>query len=100
MCIYILILYSIKFSLDIYNYSSKNSNAFKYLLMPELRTLILYMLHDLINFLVYNICEIHKFFPLKDFVSNIVYLYLTDCNFDVKDTSLENINVSIHIPSY
>lgn len=95
-----MILYPIKFSLDTCNYTSKNSNAFKYLLMPELRTLLLDMLHDLINFLVYNISEIHKFFPLKDFVSNIVYLYLTDCNVDVKDTSLENINVSILILSY
>lgn len=70
----------------------KNPNVFKYLLMPELRTLLITVLQDLINNLVYNISEVHTFFPLKDSVSNIVYLYKTDCKIDLKNTSFDNIN--------
>ncbi|XP_016662271.1 uncharacterized protein LOC100167172 isoform X2 [Acyrthosiphon pisum] len=75
-----------------HTYDGKNPNAFKYLLMPELRTLLITVLQDLINNLVYNISEVHTFFPLKDSVSNIVYLYKTDCKIDLKNTSFENIN--------
>lgn len=65
-----------------------------FLLMPELRTLLLTVMQDLINSLVHDISEVHAFFPLKDFVSNIIYLYNMDCKIDLNDTSLENINVS------
>lgn len=78
-----------------HTYDGKNPNAFKYLLMPELRTLLITVLQELINNLVYNVSEVHTFFPLKDSVSNIVYLYKTDCKIDLKNTSFENINVSI-----
>lgn len=66
-----------------------------YLLMPELKSLLITVLQDLINSLVYNVSEVHTFFPLKDSVSNIIYLYRTDCKIDLKNNSLENINVSI-----
>jgi len=66
-----------------------------YLMMPELKVLLLTVLKDLINSLVYNISDIHTFFPLKDSMSNITYLYLTDYKIDFQDTSIENINVSI-----
>jgi hypothetical protein len=62
--------------------------------MPELKNLLLTVMQDLINNLIHNISEIHQFFPLKDSISNIVYLYLTDCKIDLENTSLENINVS------
>lgn len=65
-----------------------------YLLMPELKILLLTVIQDLVNNLVYNISEIHTFFPLKDSVSNIIHLYLADCKIDIQNTSLENINVS------
>lgn len=65
-----------------------------YLMMPELKNVLMTTLQDLINHLIYNISEVHTYFPLKKSVSNVVYLYLTDCNIDVKDTSLENIYVS------
>lgn len=64
-------------------------------MMPELKLLLLTIIQDLINSLVQNISEIHKFFPLKDSVSNIVYLYLTDSKVNIQDISLENLNVSI-----
>ncbi|VVC36528.1 Hypothetical protein CINCED_3A022662 [Cinara cedri] len=70
----------------------KNSNIYLYLLMPELKSLLLTELQDLINCLVYNISEVQTFFPLKDSVKNIIYLYLTDCKIDIENTSLENIN--------
>lgn len=76
-------------------YASKNANAFIYLLMPELKNRFLTVLQDLINNLIYNISKIHTFFPLKNSVSNIVYLYLTDCKIDLENISLENINVSV-----
>lgn len=63
--------------------------------MPELKSLLLTELQDLIDCLVYNISEVHKFFPLKESVSNIIYLYLTDCKIDLENMSLENINVSM-----
>jgi len=63
--------------------------------MPELKTLLITVLQDLINNLVYSVTEVHTFFPLKDSVSDIVYLYRTDCKIDIENTSLENINVSI-----
>lgn len=63
--------------------------------MPELKTVLLVTFSELIGNLVYNISEIHKFFPLKDSVSKMVYLYLTDCKIDTEDTSLENLNVSV-----
>lgn len=72
----------------------KNADSFKYLLMPELKTLLLTTLNELIDNLVYNISKIQKFFPLKDSVSSMVYLYLTDCKIDTQNTSLENLNVS------
>ncbi|CAI6358990.1 unnamed protein product [Macrosiphum euphorbiae] len=75
-----------------HTYDGKNPNAFKYLLMPELRTLLITVLQELINNLVYNVSEVHTFFPLKDLFSNIVYLYKTDCKIDLKNTSFENIN--------
>jgi len=78
-------------------YVDKNIHFFMYLLMPELKSILLNVLQDLINHLIYNISEVHTFFPLKDFISNVVYLYLTDCEIDVKNTSLENINVSIKL---
>lgn len=67
-----------------------------YLLMPELKSLLLAVIQDLINCLVKNISEVHTFFPLKDSVTNVAYLYLTDCTIDLKNTSLENINVSLY----
>ncbi|CAH1732545.1 unnamed protein product [Aphis gossypii] len=73
-------------------YAGKNPNAFKYLLMPELKSLLITVLQDLINNLVYNISDVHTFFPLKDSVSNIAYLYRTDCKIDINNTSFENIN--------
>ncbi|XP_025191236.1 uncharacterized protein LOC112591595 isoform X2 [Melanaphis sacchari] len=73
-------------------YAGKNPNAFKYLLMPELKSLLTSVLQDLINNLGCNISEIHSFFPLKDSVSNIVYLYRTDHKIDLNNTSFENIN--------
>lgn len=63
--------------------------------MPELKSLLLTELQDLIDCLVYNITEVHKFFSLKNSVSNIIYLYLTDCKINLENTSLENINVSM-----
>jgi len=63
--------------------------------MPELKLLLITVLQDLIDNLVYNVSEITTFFPLKDSVSNIVYLYRTDCKIDLQNTSFENINVSI-----
>lgn len=63
--------------------------------MPELKTLLITVIQDLINNLIYNVTEVHTFFPLKDSVSNIAYLYRTDCKIDIKNTSFENINVSI-----
>ncbi|XP_015370720.1 PREDICTED: uncharacterized protein LOC107166531 [Diuraphis noxia] len=75
-----------------HTYAGKNPNAFKYLLMPELKYLLITVLQDLINNLVHNVSEVHSFFPLKDSVSNIVYLYRTDCKIDLKNTSIENIN--------
>jgi len=63
--------------------------------MPELKYLLITVLQDMINNLVHNVSEVHTFFPLKDSVSNIVYLYRTDCKIDLKNTSIENINVSI-----
>lgn len=62
--------------------------------MPELKSLLITVLQDLINNLVYNISDVHTFFPLKDSVSNIAYLYRTDCKIDINNTSFENINVS------
>lgn len=62
--------------------------------MPELKILLMTVVQDLINNLVNKISEIHTYFPLKDSVSNVVYLYLADCKIDLKNTSLENINVS------
>lgn len=67
-----------------------------YLLMPELKTLLITVIQDIINNLVFNIAQVRAFFPLKNSVSNAVYLYLTDCKVDLKDTSLENLNVSIY----
>lgn len=67
-----------------------------YLLMPELRTLLFTVIQDIINNLVFNISQVHAFFPLKDSITNVVYLYLTDCRVDLQDTSLENLNVSIY----
>lgn len=62
--------------------------------MPELKTMLLTVIQDLVNNLVYSIAEIHSFFPLKNAVSDAVYLYLTDCKIDLHNTSLDNINVS------
>jgi len=93
--IIIIVYYNIFFYYSCYDtYAGKNSNAFKYLLMPELKSLLITVLQDLINNLVYNISEVHKFFPLKESVSNIVYLYRTDCKIDLNNISFENINVS------
>lgn len=74
---------------------NKNSNSFVYLLMPELKNMMLTIIQNLINNLVYNISEIHTFFPLKDSVINIINLSLTDYKIDLQNTSLENINVYI-----
>jgi len=63
--------------------------------MPEFKSLLITVLQELINNLVNNVSEVHTFFPLKDSVSNIVYLYRTDCKIDLNNTSFENINVSI-----
>lgn len=67
-----------------------------YLLMPELKSVLFAVIQDLIDCLVKNISEVHSFFPLKDSVTNVAYLYLTDCTIDLKNTSLENINVSFY----
>ncbi|XP_060844643.1 uncharacterized protein LOC132924379 [Rhopalosiphum padi] len=75
-------------------YAGKNPNAFNYLLMPEFKSLLITVLQELINNLVNNVSEVHTFFPLKDSVSNIVYLYRTDCKIDLNNTSFENINKS------
>lgn len=68
--------------------------------MPELKNVLLIVLQDLINHIMYNISKVRKFFPLKDSISNFVYLYLTECKIDVKNTSLQNINVRLTLSNY
>lgn len=86
-------MYDFSFKED--SLGNKNANALVYLLMPELKTVLITVIQDLINCLQYNISDVHTFFPLKDSVSNVVYLYRTDCKIDLQNISLENINVSI-----
>lgn len=79
---------------------NKNSNSFFYLLMPELKKILLTVTQSLINNLVCNISEVHTFFPLKDSANNIINVSLTDHNIDLQNTSLENINVYIYLFTY
>lgn len=76
---------------------NKNSNSFFYLLMPELKKMLLTVTQSLINNLICNISEVHTFFPLKNSANNIINVSLTDHNIDLQNTSLENINVYISI---
>ncbi|XP_050530071.1 uncharacterized protein LOC126899322 isoform X2 [Daktulosphaira vitifoliae] len=86
---------------QIYTYAnnSKDSkkNCFGYLLMPELKEKFIILLHNLINHHVSNITEIQKKILFKEFVSNFVYLYHSDCKFDIQNFSLENINKAKYI---